>query len=224
MKTEYIAIDTETGGFRPGRDALLSIAACASWDAPRFLVHLLPAPDARVEAGAIKVNGYSLEKWKERGAVSLFQGLEFFQTWLKARAAEKEGVRCLAHKAGHDSSFLDEGWAITGLKMPIRHSWRCSMVLMGVLMDRGVIGQGRATLDRLGELAGLWPMDGRPQVHEAGADAEACLMGYQWLLHKEAEEVTVLKNLYMESVRARTQLESQLEQATLMIAEGRVAV
>lgn len=222
MKTEYIALDTETGGTRPGRDALLSIAACTSWDAPKFLVHLLPAPDYRVDPDAVKVNGYSLERWKERGAVSLFQGMEWLQAWLKARFAEKEGARMLAHNAGFDRSFLDEACAITGLKMPVRHAWRCSMDKMGCLMDRGVIGQGKATLSRLGELAGLWPEGGRPVTHEAGHDAEACLHGYLWLLHKEAEEITALKNLYTESVRARNQLEMLLEQANQVIAHGRV--
>ena len=222
MKTEYIAIDTETGGVRPGRDALLSIAARASWDAPTFIVHLWPADGYKVEPGAIKVNGYSVERWKERDAVSLFQGMEWLQAWLKARFAEKEGARMLAHNAGFDRMFLDEASAITGLKMPISHAWRCSMDKLGCLMDRGAIGQGKANLSRLGELAGLWPVDGRPVTHEAAQDAEACLMGYQWLLHKEAEEVTVLKNLYTESVRARTQLEMLLEQANQVIALGRV--
>ena len=223
MKTEYIAIDTETGGVRPGRDALLSIAACTSWNAPRFLVHLWPADGYKVEPGAIKVNGYSLERWKERGAVSLFQGMEWLQAWLKARFQEKEGARMLAHNAGFDRMFLDEACAITGLKMPVRHAWRCSMDKMGCLMDRGVIGQGKATLSRLGELAGLWPEGGRPVTHEAEHDAAACMLGYQWMLHKEAEEITVLKNLYTESVRARNQLEMLLEQAKQHSAPGEVA-
>lgn len=219
MKTEYIAIDTETGGVRPGRDALLSIAACTSWDAPRFLVHLLPAPDYRVEPGAIKVNGYSLERWKERGAVSLFEGLEWFQDWLKARFAEKEGARMLAHNAGFDRMFLDEACAITGLKMPVRHAWRCSMDKLGCLMDRGVIGQGKATLSRLGELAGLWPEGGRTMTHEAGHDAEACLHGYIWLLEKEkAGEESALRDLYELGLKERRRLEGLIMKAGTFMA------
>ena len=210
MKTEYIALDTETGGVRPGRDALLSIACTASWEAPPFLVHVWPADGYRVEAGAIKVNGYSVERWKERGAVSLFQGMEWLQGWLKARFVEKEGARMLAHNAGHDSSFLDEARAITGLKLPIKNSWRCSMDKLGCLMDAGVIPQGRATLSRLGELAGLWPEGGRPVTHEAGADAEACLIGYQWLLEKEKEPTRYLRDLYELGVRDRVELQKVL--------------
>lgn len=218
MKTHYIAIDTETGGTRPGRHALLSIAACCSWEAEPFLVHLWPAGGYSIELGAIKVNGYSEGEWKERRAMSLFAGMEKLTGWLKARFAEKEGARMLAHNAGFDRSFLDEACAITGLKMPIRHSWRCSMDKMGCLMDAGVIGQGKATLARLGELAGLWPVDGRPDIHEAGQDAAACLYGYLWMLEQETKRVVELKELYVRALQKSTQLEMLLEQANKKVA------
>lgn len=181
---DLIAYDSETGGFRPGKHALLSMAARTSWDSEPFSVHLWPADGYTVEPEAAEKNGFTIALWRERGAVTLLEGMDQFKRWLTARLLEKEGARMLAHNSGHDSGFLDEAQAITGIRLPIRHSWRCSMQKLNFLMDLDIIPQGRATLDRLGTLSGLWPEGCRPAVHEAGHDAEACLHGYLWLLER----------------------------------------
>lgn len=193
---DLIAIDTETGGTRPAKHALLSIAAVASWDeSKRFVVHLKPEPGYTVEAGAARVNGYTEALWAERGACSLAEGMRALVAWLALMFTEKPRALMLAHNAGFDRMFLDEAAELAEVKLPIRHAWRCSMDKLGTLMDRGLIPWGKAKLDRLGELAGLWPVGGRPAVHEAGGDALACLKGYQWLLEKEGAAERTLSDL-----------------------------
>lgn len=188
MTPHYIAIDTETGGTRPGCHALLSIAAIADWapDMPE-VIYVTPEsqPGKTIDPEAARKNGYTPERWAQRGAVDLKTAMIYLSTFLQDRFTAQPAALMLAHNAGFDRMILDEASAITGVRMPIRHAWRCSMDMLGRLMDRGLIPSGRANLDRLGELSGQWPVGQRPEIHEAAGDALACLRGYQWLLEKE---------------------------------------
>jgi DNA polymerase III epsilon subunit-like protein len=106
----FIAIDTETGGTRPGRHALLSIAAYASWDINPFIVYLWPHEGYVVEAEAAQVNGYSEDLWRQRGAVSLLEGMAQLADWLEAKFKERRKALMLAHNAGFDRMFLAAAW------------------------------------------------------------------------------------------------------------------
>lgn len=194
MTHHYIAIDTETGGTRPGRHALLSISAVPSWHRESsLLIYIEPHLGYTVEDGAARVNGFTHDLWIERGCVSIYVAMRQLSDWLHVRFAECPRALMLAHNAGFDRMFLDESSHLTGVRLPIRHAWRCSMDKLGTLMDRGIIPAGKANLDRLGELAGLWPVGARPAIHEADADARACLEGYEWLLKKEKEPEDALR-------------------------------
>ncbi len=188
----FIAIDTETGGTRPGQHALLSIALVASWarDLPS-VIYVTPEsqPGKIVEPDAARINGYSAALWDKRNAVDVRTALCILVAFLEDRFKAQPGALMLAHNAGFDRMFLDEAAAaaVAGVRMPIRHAWRCSMDKMGTLMDRGIIPAGNLKLDRLGELSGQWAPGQRPKIHEADADALACLRGYEWLLEKEKE-------------------------------------
>lgn len=187
---EYIAIDTETGGTRPGQHALLSIAAVASWaEHMPAVIYITPEsqPGKIVEPDAARINGYTPERWAERGATDVRTALCILDAFLTERFKAQPGAKMLAHNAGFDRMFLDEAAAVAGVRLPIRHAWRCSMDKMGTLMDRGIIPEGNLKLDRLGDLSGQWEPGQRPAIHEAGADAMACLRGYEWLLEKEKE-------------------------------------
>lgn len=207
----FIALDTETGGTRPGKHALLSIAAYPSWDiANPFIAHIRHEDAYTIEPDAAEINGYTPELWEQRGAVWIFDAMADLGDWLSDRFRERRALM-LAHNAGFDRMFLDEASHFTGMKMPIRHAWRCSMDKMGTLMDRGLIPQGKTNLNRLGELSGQWHEGGRPAIHEAGADALACLRGYIWLLGKEKAEIDTLRQLYTDSLSKRRQLEGALQ-------------
>ncbi len=66
----FIALDTETGGTRPGTHALLSIAAVASWRDEAFIVYIEPG-NHLVDPAAARINGYTPELWDERGCLPL---------------------------------------------------------------------------------------------------------------------------------------------------------
>ncbi len=204
-----IAIDTETGGTRSGRHALLSIGAVVSWDTinTTFLRHLLPADGYTIEPEAARINGYTPELWSQRGAIPLDHAMSDLSHFLADAFRDRPQARLLAHNAGFDRAFLDEASVICGILLPIRHAWRCSMDKLGTLMDRGLIPEGKAKLDRLGELSGQWDPGQRQPVHDALHDALACLRGYQWLLRKEKEAEDTLRNLYNASLSERRRLE-----------------
>lgn len=161
-----IAIDTETGGTRSGRHALLSIGAVVSWDTinTTFLRHLLPADGYTIEPEAARINGYTPELWSQRGAIPLDHAMSDLSHFLADAFRDRPQARLLAHNAGFDRAFLDEASVICGILLPIRHAWRCSMDKLGTLMDRGLIPEGKAKLDRLGELSGQWDPGQRQPV------------------------------------------------------------
>ena len=87
--TDFIALDTETGGLDAAECALLSIAAVPSWDAPPFSIHILPV--GRIDSKAAEVNGYTPEGWqKKRGGAA--EGGDAGNAALAGRCAPGEAV------------------------------------------------------------------------------------------------------------------------------------
>ncbi|MDB6118568.1 MAG: hypothetical protein JWO08_2349 [Verrucomicrobiaceae bacterium] len=182
---DIIAIDTETGGLYPSLHALLSISVVPSWDELPLTLHILPQPDRLIDPEAAKLNGYTPLLWEQRNAVPLRQAMLLLASELQMLFSQKKDARLVAHNAGFDRPFLEEAARVCDINLPSRYAWRCSMMLMGELMDAGQLPAGSLSLARLGELCGHWPVGSRPTVHDAGQDARACLAGYQWLLQKK---------------------------------------
>jgi len=178
---DIIAIDTETGGLYPSIHPLLSFSLVPSWTMEPFTVYIEPLALERIEPEAARKNGYTHEKWLERGALPLMNAMELFNARLVDLKKQKAGAVLVAHNAGFDTSFINEAYRQCDFEPVHRHHWRCSMQLMAFLMDIGQIPPGSLSLDRLGEISGQWPVGGRPAVHEAHEDAVACLRGYQFL-------------------------------------------
>lgn len=186
-----IALDTETGGTLPSRHALLSIAATHmlpshqnSW--PPYAVfsrYILPADGKTIDPEAAAINGYSPERWAELGAVPLQDAMQDFEGWLKSAYEAHPTARLLAHNAGFDKAFLDEAAAMTGVRLPVHHAWRCSMQLFGHLMDQGILPEGSLKLQRLAAMSG----QEQPEIHTANNDADLTYHGYLWLLQTEAD-------------------------------------
>lgn len=180
---DIIALDTETGGVYPAIHPLLSVSIVASWNLQPFTVYIEPLALELIDPGAAKVNGYTHEKWMERGALPLMMAMELFNAQLARLKYERPGAVLVAHNAGFDRGFIDEAFRQCDLQPVHRHNWRCSMLMMAFLMDIGQLPTGSLSLDRLGEVSGQWPAGGRPAVHEAHEDALVCLKGYQFLQH-----------------------------------------
>lgn len=178
---DIIAIDAETGGFYPSIHPLLAVSLVPSWTMEPFTVYIEPLALETIDEQAAKVNGYTHQRWLERGAVPLPIAMSRLNAAMAQLKNERPGAIIVAHNAGFDRGFIDEAYRQCDIESPHRYIWRCSMQLMAFLMDIGQIPRGGLSLARLGELSGQWPAGGRPAVHEASADAIACLRGYQFL-------------------------------------------
>jgi DNA polymerase III epsilon subunit-like protein len=182
---KLLAIDTETGGFDPVRSPLLSVAAVTE-DGAEFHQLVLPPRQwwrlgrrQRVEPEAVRVNGYSCEEWKKRGAVELEEASWRFLVWLVEQQTRLGPLTPVAHNAGFDRAFVERMARVCGvLRMPFSHRWECSMAGLGLARRAGLVNHRACSLDALCEVSGTT----RQEPHDALSDARACLHGYQWLL------------------------------------------
>lgn len=183
-----IYCDTETGGLFPSIHALLSIGACCDWDAPNFHAYITAEsqPGKSVDPEAAEINGYSRELWEELGARPLLEVMPVFLAWIEARKKERPGAVFVCHHLAFDKPFLAESARVCGTyDLPHRNDWRCSQVLFGELMDRGLIEAGSSSLKRLQALCGYEGQ--RNDLHNALQDAIITRHGHAWLLKKDRE-------------------------------------
>lgn len=178
---DLIAIDVETTGLNPAVDTILSIGVVTSTGATfRRYVHpprTWLGTRKKVAAGASKVNGYTPALWTQRGAVEEAEAAA--SLFLFLGTVKKEGARRpLAHNAGFDRAFLDNLTRRTGIAFNIGHRWECSMAALSYAQRAGIAPTGPCTLDHLAHISG----QPRPQIHDALADAQVCLIGYQHLV------------------------------------------
>lgn len=133
---------------------------------------------------AAAINGYTPEKWEELGARSLDEVIPEYLAWVDARKKERPDAVYVCHHLAFDKPFLAEGARLCGLgDLPHRNDWRCSQVLFGELMDRGLIERGSSSLNRLAELSAWTGI--RNVEHNALVDAEITRHGHRWLLERE---------------------------------------
>jgi DNA polymerase III epsilon subunit-like protein len=188
-------IDVETGGFEPGRHALLAIGCLWSAESGKsrsLSVKVHRQEGTVVEPAAAAVNGWKGDRqWCDSGAVSMkyavWQLLDFV-TELQTRV-RSERLVAVSHNAAHDRPFIE--WALLNCgadSYPLErwhdhvgYHWRCSMQAMVSAMDARAILPGSASLDRL---VGLSGQAQRSPVHDAADDARLALNGYEWLLAK----------------------------------------
>lgn len=192
---DLLSADTETGGFYPSIHALLSIGACCGWSLETFEVYITveSQPGKIVDAQAAEKNGYTPEKWAALGAVDLATAIRRFADWLQARRDERKYAKVVCHHLAFDKGFLLEAERVTGIEMPGRYDWRCSLLKLAELMDDGLVARGSASLDRLKELSG-WSQP-RHAEHNGLQDSQIAMHGYAWLLSKAKEAERALSEL-----------------------------
>lgn len=204
-----IYIDTETGGLFPSIHALLSIGACCNWNAPSFHAYITLESQRlkSVDPEAAEINGYSRELWEELGARPLLEVMPVFLAWIEARKKERPGAVFVCHHLAFDKPFLAEAGRACGTHdLPHRNDWRCSQVLFGDLMDRGLIEAGSSSLKRLQALCGYEGQ--RSEKHNALQDAIITREGHAWLLHKQREPERTVQHLYDIACQDRRRLEN----------------
>lgn len=179
LNGDVVGFDAETTGLNSARCELLSIAAVPSWGAVPFSICILPV--GPVEAKAAEVNGYSPELWRERGAVTLKQGLWEFQRWLFLMGDRR--FEMAAHNAGFDLLFILAAQGRTGIDLELPKIWHCTKIGMQEARWDGLIpvDEKENHLDDLGRLSGFWELEPRSKTHEALQDARCCVHGLMWL-------------------------------------------
>lgn len=204
---DFIVTDTETGGFYPHLNALLSIGAVCSWDASltfEAYITVESQPGKTVTEEAAKKNGYSREAWELLKARPLHEVITEYLQWIDARKKERSAP-IVCHNLAFDKPFLAEAARIWDIAMPHRNDWRCSQVKFGELMDQGLIEKGSSSLDRLRELSGYAPE--RHEHHNALQDCFITAHGYRWLHSKAKTAEATVKHLYDLACQDRRWLE-----------------
>lgn len=204
-----LAIDTETGGFRPSQHALLSIGMACSWSTQTFEAYITPESQAgkTVDPEAAAVNGYTPEAWQFLKAMPITHAMTLFFDWLACRLFEQPQAVLVCHNISHDKSFLLEAALHHCARdLPHRNHWRCSQSKFGELMDLGAIERGSSSLNRLLEVSG-WP-GVREKQHNARQDAEATVYAYAWLLNKGKQAEQTLRHLHARADLERSNLEA----------------
>lgn len=177
-----IALDCETGGFVAAKHALLSLAMVEldQYMMPtdrRLSLYILPEPGMTVEDDAARVNGYTPEKWEERGAVPLKIAMGKAAAWLP------QDSHALAFNAQFDKRFVNIAEAMSGIQNRLGREWVCAYEKAKALTPVLGISVPNHKLGTLATLAGYqWGPDG---AHTAIEDALACAKVYKWLISKQ---------------------------------------
>lgn len=179
MKTRLIVIDTETGGFDPSRNALLSVAAVDSLDNESFTALIKPSPEWICEPDALAKNGLTLDFLEKNGRPER-DVLQDLALWL--------GTRRFSVLAGcnvaFDRDFLRAGFARHGLSWSLGKmvdlqaaAWLAYEV--GALhLPVGKDGQPRLSLDHIAAAMGFTRAG---KTHDALEDALMTLACFEQL-------------------------------------------
>lgn len=169
-----VVVDVETGGFDPGRDALLEIAAVLlRMDDAGHLVrgettryHVLPFEGANIERAALEVNGIDPHH-PLRPAIPERDALQrvFRDVRAELRTTECRRAILVGHNAQFDLNFLNAAVARTGIKRNPFHPFS--------IFDTATLGgvaYGQTVLARAVAAAGIdWD---QAAAHSAAYDAE----------------------------------------------------
>ena len=203
MNAILIAIDTETGGAGETQcmtHALLSVGMYAelpdgAGGVREFSFHQLIIPEMglRVDDEARRVNGFTLTKWRDGGAVNESVAMMRALNWISMVYAfggveAPQKLQMVAHNAGHDRGFfhaaLERHRMLPTVLELVSRRWECSCAALG-FWRRATATPGECSLDALTALrtkSTVEAVKAARGVHTADADALECYRGYQWML------------------------------------------
>ena len=169
-----VVVDVETGGFQPGTDALLQIAAVLIdsdpngrlYRADTHSFHVRPFENSRLDPASLLVN--KIDPWHPlRPAIDESDALR--RIFLAVRVAiRRHGCRravLVGHNAAFDLAFLNAALTRTGIKRNPFHPFSCfdTATLAGAAL-------GQTVLAKAVTVAGLaWD---KASAHSATYDAE----------------------------------------------------
>lgn len=182
MKTRLIVVDTETGGLRPDRHALLSIAAVDSEGGEAFHSLVRPSADWLVDEEALKVNGLSLDFLRDAGRAESVVMAEFI-AWMKAR----KGAVFAGANPAFDAAFLEAAAKRCGLEwragrtLDLRGAAWLAYEAQGLGLEVGKDGNPKLSLD---SIAGALGLSRSGEKHDALEDALLTMACFKMLCLK----------------------------------------
>lgn len=182
-----VAVDVETGGFNPGTDALLEIAAqLIEPDEDGYLrlgaaysAHVIPFPGANIEKRALEITGID-PSHPFRGAVGEREALQTIFRPVRSALRDSGCHRAIlvGHNPSFDIGFLNAAVTRSGIKRNPFHPFST--------FDTATLGGlacGQTVLAKAVQAAGLdWSQD---EAHSAVYDAERtaqlfCMIVNRW--------------------------------------------
>ena len=180
MKTKLVVVDVETGGLRADRHALLSIAAVDSESGEAYHALIRPSADWIVEAGALEVNGLTMDFLRDAGRAEPVVLAEFV-AWMEAR----RGCMVAGCNVAFDLGFLEAAakrcnvkWQ-SGRSLDIRGAAWLAYETKGLELALGKDGNPKLSLD---SIAGALGLSRTTEKHDALEDALLTLACFRELL------------------------------------------
>ena len=103
-------VDVETTGLVPGYHEMIDVGIVMTdlqgKELDRLFLRIMPDHPDRAQPGAVAVNGFSVERWKERGFITSQQAVPKIVDF-HHRVARDKHVLFVGYNAWFDMSFLD---------------------------------------------------------------------------------------------------------------------
>lgn len=184
--TRFVVLDTETGGFDPATDSILSLGGVVIADGviqeQGFYLLVNEGEHYHANEGAIAVNGITLEQTQADG-LSPAQVVRFLHNWL-GKWGLTWGVVIIGANTNFDVGFIKRLYRLAGVPYDKRFSHRTMDVqsIAGFLEQANLfdLGGDSASLDNL--CRRLKVEIDRTTVHNSMEDARATAHVYQKLL------------------------------------------
>lgn len=189
-----VAFDTETGGFSPDANALLSVATIAvdrRFAAP-WSAYVVPPAGLSVDERALAVNGLTPDVLAERGAVEERQAMLALRDMLLSADAGRP-VAVVAHRVAFDVAFVDAAAARHGVDIPIAQILDTHPVCK-TLRDKwptSAYAEARNTLDTFRSML-LGQQDARG-VHTAEEDTASLAACVRVLAHRNLPVASTMR-------------------------------
>jgi DNA polymerase III epsilon subunit-like protein len=174
-------VDVETTGLTPGYHEMIDVGIIitdlAGIEIDRLFIRIMPAHPERADPGAVAVNGFSVNRWRNRGYVSEAQATE---QWLAFhdRVAGSRKVLFVGYNAWFDISFVDQLFRKQGLTW--RHLFHYFILdLPSMAWSQGIHG---LTGQHLADKLGIAVETHDPLEHTGITGAEFNVRAYQALL------------------------------------------
>lgn len=178
MSIEFLGIDTETTGLVAGKNQIVDICLLlidGNFEVQKELqIYALHDADAVLDPGALKVNGYDPDEWRNKGAMSQVAMATAVYEFLKPHSR----LKLIAHNVSFDKGFLEalllkhaDPSQVPFGKMVDYHSLDSMCIAM--FLDYVNSGKARKSY-RLGALTADYSIE-HTAAHEARGDIYACL-------------------------------------------------